>query len=192
MNKLFPVVIVLMALFIGASSEAATKRYARGAICDSRSRITALKYYSSGSFHGAMDQAVRATTKCWTRDSSSARYHRGSINSSRYYRYLGGCGATCRYNIGNRCNGGAGNMISTVGSGGWDWRQMHINHLSGHSRSKTCKRCSFGLVGSTGNSSAGHAHVENRRYGSKMTGWMSGRYVGESSPCTKTVGRPYL
>lgn len=191
MKHLFPVLLVVTALLTATASEAALRR-ARGAICDSRARITALKYYSSGSFHGAMDQALSARVKCWTSDSPSARYHRGSIVGSRYYRYTGGCGKTCRYNIGNLCNGGAGNLITTTGSGGWDWRQMHINFRKGHSRSKTCRRCSFGLVGSTGNSSAGHAHNENRRYGTKMTGWMSGRYVGQNASCTKRVGRPTL
>lgn len=192
MKPFLPALVIVSALFVGVQSEAASKKNARGAICDSRSRITALKYYSSGKFHGAMDQAIAATTKCWTKDSASARYHRGSIVGARYYRYLGGCGATCRYNIGNRCNGGAGNMITTTGGSGWDWRQMHINHLSTKSKSKTCKRCAFGLVGSTGNSSAGHAHVENRRYGTKMTGWMSGKKVGNNANCTKRVGRPTL
>lgn len=163
---------------------------ARGAMCDSASRVTATAYYSSGRYHGAMDQAKPGG--CWTSDSSAARYHRGSINRSRYYSYLGGCGRTCGNNLGNLCNGGAGNMISTAGRNGWDWRQMHINYLSGHSKSKTCKRCSFGLIGSTGNSSGGHAHVENRRYGTKSTYWMRNAYVGMSSSCTRTVGNPRL
>jgi hypothetical protein len=164
---------------------------ARGAMCDSQSRITATAYYSSGNYHGAMDQAKQGGG-CWTSDSSAARYHRGSINSSRYYSYLGGCGAFCGNNLGNKCNGGAGNMISTTGANGWDWRQMHVNYLSGHSKSKTCTRCSFGLIGSTGNSSGGHAHVENRRYGTKSTGWMSGKSVGQNSACTTKVGNPKL
>lgn len=164
---------------------------ARGAMCDSQSRITATAYYSSGNYHGAMDLAKQGGG-CWTSDSSAARYHRGSINSSRYYSYLGGCGAFCGNNLGNKCNGGAGNMISTTGANGWDWRQMHVNYLSGHSKSKTCTRCSFGLIGSTGNSSGGHAHVENRRYGTKSTGWMSGKSVGQNSACTTKVGNPKL
>jgi hypothetical protein len=164
---------------------------ARGAMCDSGSRVTATAYYSSGNFHGAVDQA-KSGGGCWLQDSDAARYHRGSINASRYYSYLGGCGRFCGNNLGSQCNGGAGNMISTVGSNGWDWRQMHINHLTGFSKSKTCTRCAFGLIGSTGNSSAGHAHVENRRYGTKSTSWMSNVYVGMASSCTITVGYPKL
>lgn len=164
---------------------------ARGAICHDKSRITALKFYSSGNFHGAMDQAI-AGGGCWLSDSASARYHRGSINASRHYSYLGGCGKFCGNNLGSTCHGGAGNMITTTGSDGWDWRQMHINHLATKSKSKTCNRCAFGLVGSTGNSSGAHAHVENRRFGSKMTAWMSGKSVGQNSNCTVKVGSPKL
>lgn len=164
---------------------------ARGAICHSGARITALKFYSSGNFHGAMDQAVSGGG-CWTQDSATARYHRGSINASRHYKYLGGCGTFCGNHLGNLCNGGAGNIITTTGSSGWDWRQMHINHLSGFSKTKTCNRCAFGLVGSTGNSSGGHAHVENRRFGTKATGWLSGKSVGQNSNCTKKVGNATL
>jgi hypothetical protein len=186
MKRLIASLVLLLAST--ASVEAAE---ARGAMCDAGSRVTATAYYSSGNYHGVMDQA-KSGGGCWTQDSASARYHRGSINSSRYYSYLGGCGKFCGNNLGSTCNGGAGNMITTTGSNGWDWRQMHINYLSGHSKSKTCTRCSFGLIGSTGNSSGGHAHVENRRYGTKSTSWMSGAYVGMASSCTQTVGSPKL
>ena len=179
--------VVLVATLAAPDAGAAE---ARGAICDARSRITALKFYSSGSFHGAMDQAVPGG--CWLSDSAAARYHRGSINASRFYTYLGGCGRFCGNHLGNRCNGGAGNIITTRGGNGWDWRQMHINHLAGHSRSKTCNRCSFGLVGSTGNSSAGHVHAENRRFGTKATGWLAGKSVGQNASCTRVMGQPRL
>lgn len=183
-----PLWILLLGLVSLPGSALAAE--ARGAMCDSGSRVTATAYYSSGNFHGAVDQSKSGA--CWTSDSASARYHRGSINSSRYYSYLGGCGVYCGNHLGNTCNGGAGNMITTTGSNGWDWRQMHINYLSGTSRSKTCTRCAFGLIGSTGNSSAGHAHVENRRYGTKSTSWMSNVWVGMNANCTKTLGRPRL
>lgn len=179
---------LIIALMAPATVDAAE---ARGAMCDSLSRVTATTYYSSGNYHGAMDQAKQGGG-CWTSDSAAARYHRGSINASRYYQYVGGCGKYCGNNLGSTCNGGAGNMIRTIGANGWDWRQMHINYLGGHSKSKTCNRCSFGLIGSTGNSSAGHAHVENRRYGTKTTAWMSGASVGMNAACTRTVGWPKL
>lgn len=181
---------LITAVVLLATLRPAEAAEARGAMCDSDSRVTATAYYSSGNFHGAVDQAKSGG--CWLSDSDAARYHRGSINSSRYYSYLGGCGGYCGNHLGNRCNGGAGNMISTTGSNGWDWRQMHINYLSGHSRSKTCTRCSFGLIGSTGNSSGGHAHVENRRYGTKSTAWMSDVWVGMNANCTRTIGWPRL
>lgn len=180
----------LIPLVLLSSTRAVEAAEARGAMCDAASRVTATAYYSSGNFHGAVDQAKSGG--CWLSDSDAARYHRGSINASRYYSFLGGCGRYCGNHLGNQCNGGAGNMITTTGSGGWDWRQMHINYLSGHSRSKTCTRCSFGLIGSTGNSSGGHAHVENRRYGTKSTAWMSGISVGRNANCTRTLGWPRL
>lgn len=183
MKNTLAALLAFAALTTGGTAAAVE---ARGAICDARSRITALAYYSSGRFHGAVDQAMPGG--CWLNDSDAARYHRGSINRSRYYSYLGGCGRFCGNNLGNTCRGGAGNLITTTGGSGWDFRQMHINHLNGHSRSKTCTRCSFGLVGSTGNSSGGHVHAENRRYGSKSTAWFSGRRVGNNANCTTRLG----
>ncbi len=179
---------MVVVMVVGARGAGAAE--ARGAMCDAAARVSATAYYSSGNYHGAVDQSKGGA--CWLSDSSAARYHRGSIDSSRYYRYTGGCGRYCGNHLGNRCNGGAGNLITTVGSNGWDWRQFHINELSGTSRSKTCTRCAFGLIGSTGNSSGGHAHVENRRYGTKSTAWMANAYVGMNANCTRTIGHPRL
>lgn len=180
--------LIAIACLLGAGSVQAAE--ARGAMCDSGSTVTATTYYSSGNYHGAVDQSRNGA--CWLNDSDAARYHRGSIQASRYYSYIGGCGRYCGNNLGSTCNGGAGNLITTTGSNGWDWRQMHINYLAGTSRSKTCTRCAFGLIGSTGNSSGGHAHVENRRYGTKSTAWMSNVWVGMNANCTRTIGWPRL
>ncbi len=95
MKRALITVVVLLATVRPA--EAAE---ARGAMCDSASRVTATAYYSSGNFHGAVDQAKSGG--CWLSDSDAARYHRGSINSSRYYSYLGGCGGYCGNHLGNR------------------------------------------------------------------------------------------
>jgi hypothetical protein len=183
MTRPFAIVVGVLAVLTAPVALAVD---ARGSICDDRARITATSNYSSGSFHGAIDSSLGGA--CWTRDSAAARYHRSALNQSRAWRYIGGCGASCSNNLGSSCNGGGGNMIDSDGRNGWDWRQMHINALAGHSQSKTCTRCSFGLLGSTGNSSGAHVHQENRRYGTKSTSWMSGRRVGENANCTRTLG----
>jgi len=165
---------------------------AGGALKHTGARITALTTYpSSGAYHSAMDMGGAG---CWKSLASGAIYHRAMLLSTRYYSYLGGCGVSCASQIGNTCNGGAGNVITTHGANGWDFRQKHINHNSTLSRSKTCYRCGFGLIGSTGSSGGAHVHAENRRYRVRQTYWYTriGKRVGQSAFYGYTMGYPTL
>lgn len=105
--------------------------------------------------------------------------------------YKGGCGSSCGRQA--WCNGGAGNYVVTTGANGWQFRQLHINH-SKNSYSKSCDRCSVGLVGSAGDSSGAHVHADNRRYGTRTTAWYTsvGTTCGRSAYCGNRVGVPTL
>ncbi len=181
MSSLMIAALAIAASVVPVAGAAST---AKGAICDEGAVVTATKYYSSGSYHGAIDSA---------NGSCSSWNHRGQIYGSKGYKYYGGCGAYCGNNLGSTCNGGAGNYIRVFGSNSWTWSQMHINS-NGSSASKTCDRCAFGLVGSTGNSTGGHVHSDNRKAGTKMTAWFDGMGLvrGSNAYCGRTLGYPTL
>ena len=177
MKKITPILIALVA--IATSAYAAT---ARGPICQTSARVGSTTYYScSGSYHGALDMS-NGTCNEWN--------HRGMILGSRYYRYYGGCGQSCRA---TSCNGGAGNYVVVSGGSGWQFRQLHIG-ANASSGSKTCDRCALGLVSSTGQSYGAHVHADNRRYGTRMTAWYTsvGTTCGRSAYCGNRVGTPTL
>jgi murein DD-endopeptidase MepM/ murein hydrolase activator NlpD len=137
--------------------------------------VTATTYYSSGTFHGAVDIAPGASgcgitamntavvqTKFWDvtiRTSSKVCYGNGS---------------------------GHQNEAAASYANGWKFRQWHFNR-SGSSYDRTCDRCTIGVLGGTGLASGPHAHLQYDRYGTKSTSWYSvskGRYVYKTS----TVG----
>lgn len=179
MKLVTPILIALVAIATSASAYAAT---ARGPICQTSARVGSTTYYScNGGYHGALDMS-NGTCNSWN--------HRGMILGSRYYRYYGGCGQSCRA---TSCNGGAGNYVVVTGGSGWQFRQLHIG-ANASSRSKTCDRCALGLVSSTGQSYGAHVHADNRRYGTRMTAWYTsvGTTCGRSAYCGNVVGRPTL
>ena len=82
------------------------------------------------------------------------------------------------------------NYVYVTGSNGYAFSQYHHNH-SANSYSRTCDRCSLGLVGSTGNSYGGHVCAQNTLNGSTVTAWYSG-YVtcGSKSNANTVMGYP--
>lgn len=179
--KKLAICISLLVMLVGLSSSVFGAT-ARGPICDPNARVGSTTYYScSSGYHAALDMSNR-TCNSWS--------HRGMIVGVRYYKYIGGCGVSC---TGNSCNGGAGNYVVVTGAAGWDFRQLHIG-ANANSYSKSCDRCPLGLVSSTGQSSGAHVHADNRRYGTRMTGWYTsaGTTCGRSAYCGNVVGYPTL
>src|SRR5688572_56298 len=88
-----------------AAAETAT---AYGAICDTAARAETM-YACSGSSYTAVHIYNRTCVE-WD--------HKAMLAGSYYYKYTGGCPASCVG--GSSCNGGRGNYYIVTGSNGWD------------------------------------------------------------------------
>lgn len=147
-----------------------------GPICDMAARVVC----PSGTLNGALEIS-NDTCNVWN--------HRAMLSGSYAYRYFGGCANSC---AGNACNGGAGNYYTVTGSSGWEFRQLHFNS-NASTTSKTCDRCTLGLIGATGTASFAHSHSENRQYGTRKTAWTAGSVsCGSFVSCSSPVGYPTL
>ncbi len=165
--------VVLCVTTWAGSAMAAT---AVGPICDTAARVVC----PSGTQNGALEIS---------NDTCSVWNHRAMLLGSYAYRYLGGCANSC---AGGGCNGGAGNYFTVAGRNGWEFRQLHFN-ANASTSSKTCDRCSLGLIGATGTASFAHSHSENRQYGTRKTAWIAGSAsCGSTVSCSNAVGSPTL
>jgi len=135
--------------------------------------VTALTYYSSGSFHGAVDIASGAGCNYWGVETGlmGTYYWNITINTSI-----------------NVCNGnGSGNQNEAkhVFADGWVFRIWHFNKTAA-SYDKTCDRCQVGDEGGTGNATGPHTHLQVSKSGTYDTSWYSGyitkgQYVDRST-----------
>jgi hypothetical protein len=137
--------------------------------------VTALTYYSSGSFHGAVDIS-----------SGSCNYwgvETGVVGS--YYWNI-----TINTSI-NVCNGnGSGNQneAKLVLADGRVLRFWHFNKTA-NSYDRTCDRCQVGDEGGTGNATGPHTHIQVDRNGTRDTSWYSGYITkGQQVDRTTTIG----
>jgi hypothetical protein len=134
--------------------------------------VTATTYYSSGSFHGALDIAGPAST-CGSTSVTTA------VAQTKFWDVT--IRTSSRVCYGN----GSGNENSAVASytNGWKFRQFHFNRSSA-SYDRTCDRCYVGTHGGTGRATGPHSHIQYDRYGTRSTSWYSvsrGRYVDRST-----------
>ncbi|MBJ6759441.1 hypothetical protein JGU66_01620 [Myxococcaceae bacterium JPH2] len=121
--------------------------------------VTATTYYSSGTFHGAVDIGA---------------------SSCNYWGAETGVVATLSWDVSIRttgvvCNGnGSGNQNEAkhAWSDGYTFRQWHWINTS-DSYDRTCDRCQVGNIGGTGNATGPHAHLQYDRYGTNVTSWYS-------------------
>jgi hypothetical protein len=137
--------------------------------------VTATTYYSSGTFHGAVDIAP------------------GNCN---YWGVETGVVGSISWNITIRttgivCNGsGSGNQNEakhTFGDG-WNFRIWHFIKTA-NSYDRTCDRCQIGDSGGTGNSTGPHSHLQRDKLGTNATAWYDGWTVkGEAVDRTETIG----
>ena len=137
--------------------------------------VTTTTYYSSGSFHGAIDV---------------------SSGSCDYWGVETGVVGSVYWNITinttySDCNGnGSGNQNEAkhTWADGWVFRIWHFNKTAS-SVDKTCDRCQVGDEGSTGNSTGAHTHMQQTKSGTYDTSWYSGYTTrGEFLDVGETVG----
>ena len=138
--------------------------------------ITALTYYSSGAFHGAIDVASGSGCNYWGVETGvvGSVYWNITINTSV-----------------SDCNGnGSGNQNEAkhVWADGWTFRLWHFNKTAS-SYDRTCDRCQVGDEGSTGNSTGPHTHLQQDKAGTHDTSWYSGyTSKGEYVDRSETLG----
>ncbi len=139
--------------------------------------VTALTYYSSGSFHGAVDVTSGDACNYWSVHAVLVgSYHWNiTINTTGIY-----CGT----------GGGSSNQNEAkhVFADGWALRLWHFIKTAA-SYDKTCDRCALGHEGGTGNVIGPHTHIQVDKSGTKDTSWYVG-YVtkGEYVDRTTTIG----
>jgi hypothetical protein len=137
--------------------------------------VTATTYYSSGSFHGAVDLSSSAACGYWGVET--------------------GIGASLSWNVtinttGKVCYGnGSGNQNEGkhTFANGYTFRQWHFLK-SADSYDRTCNRCQLGDEGGTGNVTGPHTHMQYDKAGSNSTSWYSGTTKGEYLDRDEKVG----
>ena len=138
--------------------------------------ITALTYYSSGSFHGAIDVASGDGCNYWGVETAVVGSVHWNVTINTSY---------------NECNGnGSGNQNEArhTWADGWVFRIWHFNKTD-KSFDRTCDRCQVGDEGSTGNSTGPHSHLQQTKNGSYDTSWYSGyTSKGEYVTRAETLG----
>jgi hypothetical protein len=84
------------------------------------------------------------------------------------------------------------NFVRVIGSNGYNFSQYHHNH-SASSYSRSCDRCTLGLVGATGQAYGARVCAQNSYNTTVLTAWYSG-YVtcGSKSNGTSVLGYPRL
>ena len=165
------------AVLVMALTGAASAATANGPVCNSAAKVLSTTYYTcTGSSHTALDIGGVACGEPFY----------APLEGSYYYRFYGGCAASC---TGNTCNGGAGNYYVVTGANGWDFRMLHLI-ADAYSGSKTCDGCRLGQVGATGSATEPHVHLDNRQYGTRKSSWYtgSGTTCGSSGYCGNVIG----
>ncbi len=162
--------------------------------------------------HYAMDVCNGRPCSYCGCDGRQSAWHRAMILGVQFYQYNlgyypdvcpstcdGGSPAACNIGTDENCHAGAGNFFAVIGSNGWDFHQIHINHSGTYSFSKSVSNGTvLGHLGATGISNIGsHVHAENRRIGVLEVNWFE-LYIGYTIQCNsrattdRTVGYPQM
>ena len=138
--------------------------------------VTALTYYSSGAFHGAIDVASGSGCGYWGVET-------GVVGSLYWNVTIRTTGVVCYGN-------GSGNQNEVKHTFANDYviRQWHfLKEPTSYDR--TCDRCQIGDEGGTGNVTGPHTHMQYDRYGTNNTSWYSSyTSKGEFLDRGETVG----
>lgn len=137
--------------------------------------VTATTYYSSGSFHGAVDISSRNACGYWGVETG--------VVGSMYWNVTIRTTAVVCYGNGS----GNQNEVKHTFANGWTLRQWHfLKEPTSYDR--TCDRCQIGDEGGTGNVTGPHTHMQYDKSGTNSTSWYSGTVKGEFLDRGETVG----
>ncbi|HEX8822181.1 MAG TPA: hypothetical protein VF794_19805 [Archangium sp.] len=132
--------------------------------------VLATTYYSSGSFHGAVDIASGASCNSWGVET-------GVVGSVYWNVTIQSTTTACVTSSGS----GNGNEARHHWADGWTFRVWHFVKTAA-SVDKTCDRCQVGDEGE-------HTHFHQDKSGTKDTSWYSGYTTkGEAVDRTETIG----
>ncbi|PTL79646.1 hypothetical protein [Vitiosangium sp. GDMCC 1.1324] len=138
--------------------------------------VTATTYYSSGSFHGAVDISSRNACGYWGVET-------GVVGSLAWNVTIRTTAVVCYGN-----GSGNQNEVKHTFANGYTFRQWHFLKET-TSVDKTCDRCQIGDEGGTGNVTGPHSHLQYDKNGTNNTSWYSGYTTkGEFLDRGETVG----
>lgn len=157
--------------------------------------VKSTTYYfcdSSNGTHTALDICVDTSGNKSSCSTCNATNVRAMLDGTYYYDFIGGCESTCS-RTNPSCNGGAGNYAVVNGSNGYQFRELHMNETSDSNDKYASKGTFLGMLGSTGDSTAPHVHVDNRKNGTRLSAWYDG-YVtcGDAASSTNVIGHVTL
>ncbi|ATB30914.1 hypothetical protein [Melittangium boletus] len=138
--------------------------------------VTATTYYSSGSFHGAVDLASGSGCGYWGVETAV----QASLSWNVTIR------TTSRVCYGN--GSGNQNEVKHTFANGYTFRQWHFLYVAATSKDKTCNRCQVGDEGGTGNVTGPHTHIQYDKSGTNSTSWYSGTVKGEYLDRDEKIG----
>lgn len=137
--------------------------------------VTATTYYSSGSYHGAVDISS-GTCNYWG-------VQTGVVGSMYWDVTIRTSGVYC-----NGTGSGTQNEARHTFSNGYTFRLWHWIKTD-QSFDRTCDRCQVGNEGGTGLATGAHVHLQYDSAGTKNTSWYSSYTVkGEFLDRGETVG----
>ncbi len=182
-----------------------------GPLAGTDGHINSTTYYScnpNNGYHGAEDVINGGGGYCGC-DGNQSAWHRAQTLTVQYYVYNSGFSDICP----NNCDGSPssctatndetchiyqGNFFAVLGSNGYTFNQLHMNHSATYSKSKYAQSGDIlGHWGSTGFSTGAHGHADNRQYGTLHIEWYTA-YINNSITCgsranvSNLVGYPQL
>ncbi|ATB30915.1 hypothetical protein [Melittangium boletus] len=138
--------------------------------------VTATTYYSSGSFHGAVD--ISSGKTCGVDPVKVAV--KGMLAWNVTIR------TTAKVCYGN--GSGNQNEVKHTFANGYTFRQWHFLYDATLSQDKTCDRCAIGREGGTGNVTGPHTHLQYDKSGTNSTSWYAGTVKGEYLETGDAIG----
>lgn len=182
-------ILAVAVFFVGAQASAQTVA-AFGPSSQSGTYVKSTTYYfcsTSSGTHTALDICVDTSGNRTACGACDATHVRAMLDGSYTYQLMcSNCTRDCD-STRTTCCGGAGNYYQVNGTGGYVFRQLHLNPdtaTTSNMRTQTAARGAFlGWWGSTGSSTAPHVHADNMLSGTRLSAWYSS-YVTCGSPAT--------